>query len=129
MPAAPRKPCRHPGCCVLGTTSYCEAHLKAKQKEVVVRRKQYDAERGNRHQRGYNSRWVRASAVFKIANPICVHCEAKGITTLVYCVDHIVPHCGDMDLFWEVSNWQSLCKKCHDIKTAKEDGGFGNKKL
>jgi len=41
-------------------------------------------------------------------------------------VDHIKPHRGDKTLFWERSNWQALCKQCHDIKTAKEDGGFGN---
>jgi 5-methylcytosine-specific restriction protein A len=41
-------------------------------------------------------------------------------------VDHIIPHQGDMTLFWDAdSNWQSLCKTCHDRKTATEDGGFG----
>lgn len=40
-------------------------------------------------------------------------------------VDHIVPHKGDQKLFWRRSNWQSLCKRCHDVKTATEDGGFG----
>ncbi|WP_186318376.1 HNH endonuclease, partial [Bacillus pumilus] len=24
------------------------------------------------------------------------------------------------------SNWQPLCASCHNRKTAKEDGGFGN---
>lgn len=42
-------------------------------------------------------------------------------------VDHIIPHKGNDDLFWDMSNHQALCKKCHDIKTATEDGGFGNK--
>jgi len=41
-------------------------------------------------------------------------------------VDHIVPHCGDMALFWDVLNWQPLCEACHGRKTAREDGGFGN---
>jgi 5-methylcytosine-specific restriction protein A len=40
-------------------------------------------------------------------------------------VDHKVPHRGDQDLFWDTSNWQSLCKPCHSAKTAREDGGFG----
>lgn len=43
-------------------------------------------------------------------------------------VDHIVPHKGDLSLFWSRSNWQSLCKRCHDIKTAMEDGGFGRRR-
>jgi 5-methylcytosine-specific restriction protein A len=43
-------------------------------------------------------------------------------------VDHIIPHNGDMVRFWDQDNWQPLCKQCHDIKTATEDGGLGNKK-
>lgn len=43
-------------------------------------------------------------------------------------VDHIQSHKGDMRLFWDESNWQPLCKRHHDIKTASEDGGFGNKR-
>ncbi|MGN8738508.1 HNH endonuclease signature motif containing protein [Bilifractor sp. HCP3S3_D3] len=36
-------------------------------------------------------------------------------------VDHIVPHRGDPKLFWDRSNWQALCKRCHDKKTRKYD--------
>ena len=38
-----------------------------------------------------------------------------------------LPHQGDQALFWNASNWQALCKRCHDAKTAREDGGFGNR--
>lgn len=41
-------------------------------------------------------------------------------------VDHIVPHRGDANLFWDQSNWQAMSKSCHDRKTARENGGFGN---
>ena len=40
-------------------------------------------------------------------------------------VDHIWPHKGDRALFWDRGNWQSLCKACHDRKTALEDGRWG----
>nr|DAE96978.1 MAG TPA: HNH endonuclease [Caudoviricetes sp.] len=43
-------------------------------------------------------------------------------------VDHIIPHRGDQKLFWDMSNWQALCHNCHSAKTAREDGGFGNKR-
>ena len=36
-------------------------------------------------------------------------------------VDHIIPHRGDDALFWDQSNWQALCKKCHDKKTWTDD--------
>jgi 5-methylcytosine-specific restriction endonuclease McrA len=41
-------------------------------------------------------------------------------------VDHIVPHKGDQTLFWDRANWRPMAKACHDSKTAREDGGFGN---
>lgn len=31
-------------------------------------------------------------------------------------------------LFWDQNNWQALCKPHHDAKTAREDGGFGNRR-
>ena len=40
-------------------------------------------------------------------------------------VDHIIPHRGDLEMFWNQLNHQALCKRCHDSKTAREDGGFG----
>ena len=38
-------------------------------------------------------------------------------------VDHIEPHKGDEMLFWmRSSNWQSLCRLCHELKTKYEQG-------
>jgi len=54
-----------------------------------------------------------------------VHCQQRGKLTPATVVDHITPHRGDWDLFWDSSNWQPLCKPDHDHKTATEDGGFG----
>lgn len=63
-----------------------------------------------------------------MVHPLCVHCLKQGRTEAATVVDHIIPHCGDMVLFWDsANNWQSLCKTHHDVKTASEDGGFGNK--
>ncbi len=30
-------------------------------------------------------------------------------------VDHVVPHKGDADLFWDRDNWQPCCKWHHDV--------------
>ena len=76
--------------------------------------------------RGYGPRWQRASKQFRKENPLCAECGRYGITRQADCVDHIVPHKGDMKLFWDRSNWESLCFNCHNRKTAKEDGGFSN---
>jgi len=48
-------------------------------------------------------------------------------------VDHIKPHKGNLALFWDEANLQSLCKKCHDGEKQKQDkaaqraGGVGLK--
>ena len=58
--------------------------------------------------------------------PFCVKCMEKGMYVPAQVVDHIDPHKGDEKKFFDKSNLQSLCKKCHDVKTASEDGGFGH---
>jgi len=39
-------------------------------------------------------------------------------------VDHIRPHRGDLGLFWDSNNWQSLCWTCHSsTKQRSEKSG------
>jgi 5-methylcytosine-specific restriction protein A len=94
------------------------AHSKAIKKQLSVRR-------GSAHERGYGIRWQVARVAHLRDHPLCVRCLALGDTTAANVVDHIKPHKGDQALFWQRDNWQSLCKRCHDYKTATEDGGFG----
>jgi 5-methylcytosine-specific restriction protein A len=74
---------------------------------------------------GHTARWQKCRAIFLRANPLCVACMPRGRLTPASVVDHVTPHKGDGRLFWDESNWQALCKPCHDAKTAKTDGGFG----
>lgn len=78
----------------------------------------YDADRGTASERGYDRRWQKARIVFLQANPLCAACMRSGRATPATVVDHITPHRGDVNLFWNASNWQPLCKDCHDRKTA-----------
>lgn len=82
--------------------------------------------RGTAHQRGYSYAWQQAREGFLRKNPLCVHHQQRGMVVPATVVDHIEPHCGDKLLFWRRSNWQPLCKLCHDKKTALEDGAFGH---
>jgi 5-methylcytosine-specific restriction protein A len=136
MPRRPKSICRQPGCgALLEAPGFCSKHAAAKQKADTERR-------GTAHERGYTSAWSRARSHYLRAHPLCVRCEQEGIVAAAAVVDHIVSHrlkeaidSGDESwiakakaLFWDsVHNWQSLCKRHHDIKTAKEDGGFGRK--
>jgi 5-methylcytosine-specific restriction protein A len=53
-------------------------------------------------------------------NMFCETCLKNGRHTPSEVVDHIIPHKGDPNLFWDVENWQGLCVVCHNIKSAKE---------
>ena len=73
----------------------------------------------------YTYAWQKASKAFLRANPLCVMCERLGRTTAATVVDHKTPHRGDARLFWDRTNWQSLCGPCHDsAKQAEEKGGL-----
>lgn len=74
----------------------------------------------------YNRQWSKVRTVYLKSNPLCVICMKDGHIKAANVVDHIKPHKGNLELFWDVHNFQALCKPCHDRKTAKEDGGFGN---
>lgn len=75
--------------------------------------------------RGYDSRWRKYRAWYLKRHPLCRHCEEKGRLTPATVVDHIEPHKGDQQKFWDFKNHQGLCKPCHDSKTAREDGRWG----
>jgi 5-methylcytosine-specific restriction endonuclease McrA len=71
-------------------------------------------------QRGYTYAWQKARERFLDAHPLCVECEAEARTTPATIVDHKIPHRGDQKLFWDETNWQSMCKPHHDAKTQAE---------
>lgn len=88
-------------------------HRVAAQGKQSTRYKDEYQRRGTRQAQGYTNAWLRAAELFKKAHPLCAMCMKKGKYTPVFCVDHIVPHRGDSTLFWDESNWQSLCNPCH----------------
>ena len=125
MPTAPPHPCWEPGCNVLVSgAARCPRHARLKAAEAErARRKDMAAieeRRGSAAERGYDSKWQKARRVFLDANPLCAECGRRGRTVRATVVDHIIPHRGDQRLFWDRSNWQPLCRKCHDRKTARE---------
>ena len=71
--------------------------------------------------KGYGARWQRARRAFLRRNVFCVRCLEEGKYVKATVVDHIVPHRGDPNLFWDESNWQALCKHHHDQKTMTDD--------
>lgn len=78
-------------------------------------------------QMGYDRHWRRFRLAYLNDNPLCVRCEASGRVVAATIVDHIVPLTQGGERL-VTSNVQSLCKHHHDLKTATEDGGVGNRK-
>jgi 5-methylcytosine-specific restriction enzyme A len=120
MPSKPLKPCNAIRCPNLTKDKYCDDHKQVEQQLA-------NHTRGTAAERGYNYKWQKARLGYLKKHPLCIHCQLEGIFIPARVVDHIVPHKGDTKLFWDKSNWQPLCKRHHDIKTATEDGGFGRK--
>lgn len=49
-------------------------------------------------------------------NPTCYTCGAPSKV-----LEHVIPHKGNTDLFWNITNIIPLCTKCHNYVTAKFD--------
>jgi 5-methylcytosine-specific restriction protein A len=70
----------------------------------------------------YGRRWQRLRAAYLVAHPLC-ECGCGHPATVV---DHRKAHNGDHALLYDWDNLQAMTKPCHDAKTARQDGGFGN---
>ena len=103
---SPRIPCTVPGCPGFGSgkrgnRGKCTRH-----------------ERPSSAARGYGYAWQKLRAEILKRSPACA-CGARATV-----VDHIVAkRDGGTD---HPSNLRSLCRTCHNSKTAAHDGGFGN---
>lgn len=87
----------------------------------VKQKREADKWRGSANSRGYNHRWAKARITFLARAPFCIGCEAVGRVEPATVVDHVDPHHGDPEKFWDTSMWQPCCKWHHDsIKQSLE---------
>lgn len=107
MPTRALSPCAHAGCNALVRSRRCDRHVRT-----------LDKARGSARKRGYGTWWDKARKRHLFAHPLCVHCQREGRTEPAVVVDHIIPHRGDDSLLRDPANWQSLCVRHHNIKTA-----------
>ena len=85
----------------------CECQRKGDQE----RKARFDKTRPTATARGYNQEWRRESKAYLAINPRCQHPGCNAYATVV---DHVIPHRGDMRLFWDKRNWQGLCQHHHN---------------
>lgn len=67
-----------------------------------------------------NQRWKALRLRVLHNEPLCRMCTSRDLIVAAEVVDHIRPHRNDEQLFWDESNLQPLCYKCHALKTASE---------
>jgi 5-methylcytosine-specific restriction endonuclease McrA len=69
--------------------------------------------------------WKRTRKQHLMSDALCVMCGQRGLIVEAKIVDHIKPHKGDENLFFDPLNLQSLCKTCHDsAKKLQENNGY-----
>lgn len=99
--------------------AFCDEH---------VPRRDYRAENERRGTKQYDQwektkLWQRKRARQLQREPLCRACVREGIyDQQAQEVDHIIPHRGDWQIFIDDNNLQSLCKRHHSMKTARENG-------
>ncbi len=105
----PKKLCRMGGCKELAIDGqfYCAKHAHKKNE-----RHRYE------HEQLYHSvKWRNIRAAHLRNEPLCRQCAKEGRITAANVVDHIVEHEGNLQLFYDSNNYQSLCYSCHNRKT------------
>lgn len=92
-----------------------------------------------------STQWRKGRLAHLSVEPLCRLCKQTGILNdgsktaggkhqvdvrrRFLVVDHVVPHRGDLGLFWDRSNWQTLCPDHHDrAKQREEVRGFSNRR-
>lgn len=113
------KLCKKVGCqrTAVEGKDYCMKHIALQdvKRPIFTQRKSSS----QWHDLYNTSEWRTKSKAFLRKYPACCICGKPSKIT-----DHITPHCGNLDLFWDEDNWQPLCWSCHSRKTLKENNYF-----
>lgn len=113
MSNLPLHKCNTPGCRNSTDKRYCKPCNSKK----------------DQHDSLYTSyQWRKARAAFLANHPFCQCTRSEcGHSPEIGCldvstaiVDHIIPRTKG-GATWDQSNWQRLCKRCHDRKTQQEN--------
>ena len=123
MPKRALRPCNT--CKRLSEGAYCPEHTIEQENKRIEHtkhtRRQYE-KHGRNHElsKFYSSKQWRNARAWQLSNePLCRHCQEKGILTTATQVDHIKPRSkGGAD--FDADNLQSLCHSCHSRKTRLE---------
>lgn len=115
------KLCGWAGCSAITTNKYyCDKHQaiadKRNAERKVFTKRGYSGEYNSLYR---TTEWRKLRAKHLSYHPFCVRCGSPAKI-----VDHINPHHGNMELFLNEDNLQSLCMSCHSAKTLAENNYF-----
>ena len=133
MAQQPKQPCRE--CKALSDGPYCDKHKGIPREHE----REYNRVRWltDPFRKLYNTaRWRKAVCPIILARDIycqsgllCTNPET-GVRDFATEVDHVIPariyvaqHSGDTNSFYDESNLQGLCSRCHKSKTRTERAG------
>lgn len=109
------KLCTYPGCnCLVSNGTRCPKH-KAEKKQIFTQR----TKSREYHSLYESARWRAIRRDFLKKYPRCFICGKKATIA-----DHIVPHRGNIELFYDENNLQPMCWSCHSAKTLRENNFF-----
>ena len=112
MAEKPWRPCAHAGCGELTKEKYCDKH-----KPAAKTSRRFSAEWNHLYRTRW---WKRARAEQLLKEPFCRRCAEEGKRVRGTVADHVKPHRGDLALFYDKDNLQTLCQRHHSIKTMEE---------
>lgn len=69
------------------------------------------------------ARWKALRIAQLTSFPLCRMCLESDVVEAATVVDHVKPHKGDEEMFFDPTNLQSLCAPHHDRDKALMEGG------
>lgn len=109
-------PVKAPRLCPCGHRIPSGVRCDCEAKQDAARKARYDQRRPSSSARGYTGAWEKARVAYLAKHRFCLRCGDPATV-----VDHIRPHRGDREIFWDRDNWQPLCGPCHNSTKQREE--------
>lgn len=112
--------CKATGCCRTvdadSGNRYCEIHQGLARAELERKGHHGYGRHGLWDDLYQSPKWRQMRSLQLKEHPVCELCGEKATE-----VHHMTPHNGDLTLFYDSTNLQSLCHECHFRQTQAEN--------
>ena len=117
--------CHYNGCyaTALPGKHYCLRHIQMEAQWGKGFRHSRRTKSNEWHSLYSSARWRTTSREFLKKYPVCCRCGKPARVA-----DHIKPHRGEIELFYDETNLQPLCQSCHSAKIMAENNFYKSKR-